>query len=126
MVNIPKQIDYWRNGALQDIEVAEELIGNARYSHGLFFLHLALEKILKAHVCRDTKDFAPKIHNLVILAQKTNLTLSENQLDVLSDMNIYNIEGRYSDMLGPLPKKEEAYAQLNRSKPVFEWLKNQL
>jgi len=37
MVDIQKQIAYWRNGAREDWAVAEELIGNGRIRHGLFF-----------------------------------------------------------------------------------------
>ncbi|MEN8127119.1 MAG: HEPN domain-containing protein [Planctomycetota bacterium] len=59
MVDIQKQIIYWSSGAEEDIAVAEELIGNKRYRHGLFFAHLALEKILKAHICKKTNELAP-------------------------------------------------------------------
>ncbi len=51
-VDIEKQIAHWKRGALEDWEVAVELVDKDRYRHGLFFAHLALEKILKAHVCR--------------------------------------------------------------------------
>jgi len=29
----------------------------------MFFVHVALEKTLKAHVCEATRDLAPKIHS---------------------------------------------------------------
>lgn len=41
----------------------------AKIRHGLFLAHLALEKTLKAHVCRTTGELAPKTHNLVRLAE---------------------------------------------------------
>jgi len=56
MVNIDKHISYWRNMAEEDWEVANQLIASDKIRHGLFFLHLSLEKILKAHVCHNTKD----------------------------------------------------------------------
>lgn len=68
MIDINKQINYWRNSAIEDWEVARELLKSGRVRHGLFFAHLAIEKLLKAHVCRSTKDLAPRIHNLVRLA----------------------------------------------------------
>jgi len=55
---------------VEDWEVGKELIVGRRFRHGLFFIHLALEKILKAHVCRNTVDIAPPIHNLARLAEK--------------------------------------------------------
>ena len=69
MIDINKQITYWRESSKEDWEVALELVGNNRYRHGLFFAHLALEKILKAFVCKETNELAPKIHNLIILAE---------------------------------------------------------
>ena len=65
MIDIQKQIDYWRNGSQEDWEVGHELVGLGRTRHGLFFAHLALEKMLKAHVCQATANLAPKIHNLL-------------------------------------------------------------
>ncbi len=50
MIDIEKQIAYWRDGSIEDWQVAQELISNGRIRHGLFFAHLSLEKLLKAHV----------------------------------------------------------------------------
>ena len=46
MIDIQKQIDYWRNGAIEDWNVAEDLVSRNKTRHGLFFVHLALEKLL--------------------------------------------------------------------------------
>ncbi len=43
MIDIQKQIDYWRNGAVEDYDVAKSLIDQRKIRHGLFFAHLALE-----------------------------------------------------------------------------------
>ena len=37
MINVPKQIEYWQNSAMDDLETASILIENRRYIHGLFF-----------------------------------------------------------------------------------------
>lgn len=58
-IDITKQVEYWQAGALEDWQVAVELIETGRTRHGLFFAHLALEKLLKAFVCRATLDLAP-------------------------------------------------------------------
>jgi hypothetical protein len=65
MIDIEKQVAYWREGAAEDWLVAVELVDLGRTRHGLFFAHLALEKMLKAHVCRVTQDLAPRIHPLL-------------------------------------------------------------
>jgi predicted nucleotidyltransferase len=51
MVDMARQANYWRQSSDEDWEVAQELVGNGRTRHGLFFAHLALEKLLKAFVC---------------------------------------------------------------------------
>jgi len=66
MLDINKQIDYWSNGACSDIETAEILITADKYIEGLFFCHLSIEKILKALLVKNTKQLAPKSHNLFI------------------------------------------------------------
>ena len=62
-MNIAKQIEHWRTGSDEDWEVAVLLLEKEKIPQGLFFLHLAMEKILKAHVWRTTQDHPPKIHD---------------------------------------------------------------
>lgn len=126
MIDTGKQIAYWCSGAQEDWEVARDLIHNQKVRHGLFFVHLALEKLLKAHVCRYTNDLAPRLHNLVRLAELSSLPLSQAQIDILAEMNAFNIEGRYPDTLAPLPSQKEANEYLCRAAEVYQWLMNQL
>ena len=103
MINIEKQVSYWKTGAQEDWIVAKELIERDRIRHGLFFAHLALEKAIKAHVCRSQKDLAPRIHNLLRLIQLTGLNSNPDQLEILAEMNAFNIESRYPESFIPLP-----------------------
>ncbi len=126
MIDINKQIEFWRKSATEDWEVASDLINKNRVRHGLFFAHLALEKALKAHVCTVTQDLAPRLHNLVRLCEIADLSLNSGQLDVLAEMNAFNIEGRYPDTLSPPPNKKQALEYIAKSKKVFQWLIDQL
>ena len=126
MVNIEKHVSYWKNGAEEDLQVADQLIKSGKIRHGLFFLHLAREKILKAHVCHNSKDIAPRLHNLARLAELSGITFGQKDSDFLSEMNPFNIEGRYPEMWGPVPSREEADILLQKTRGMFEWLKNQL
>jgi len=90
MIDINKQILYWQTSAAEDWEVAQGLINSERVRHGLFFANLALEKLLKAHICRHTQDIAPRIHNLIRLAELAALPLTQDQIDILADMNVCN------------------------------------
>jgi len=126
MVDIEKQIAYWQRGSQEDWLVAQELVERGRSRHGLFFAHLSLEKALKAHVCRRTRDLAPRTHNLVRLAELARLSLSQEQLDVLADVSVFNLEGRYPDSFTPALNHSEAQAYLARAREVLTWLMHQL
>ncbi len=69
MMDVEKQIEHWRQGSAEDWEVAIKLVEDGKSRHDLFFAHLALEKILKALVCRQTRDVPPRIHNLSRLSE---------------------------------------------------------
>jgi len=122
MIDIKKQVAYWREGAAEDWAVASDLVNRGNIRHGLFFAHLALEKVLKAHVCVKTLNAPPRIHNLVRLAETAGLALAADQLDTLADMNEFAIEGRYPGTLPSPPAAEEARAYLARSEEVLKWL----
>ena len=126
MIDINKQIEFWFEGAKEDWEVASDLVNRNHVRHGLFFAHLALEKALKAHVCLVTQDLAPRLHNLVRLSEIAELSLNPDQLDVLAEMNAFNIEGRYPDTLSPPPGKKQALEYIAKSNKVFQWLIDQL
>jgi len=126
MVNINKHISYWKSGAKEDFQVADQLIKSGRIRHGLFFLHLTLEKILKAHVCRNGRDIAPRLHNLARLSELSGIAFKQEDSDFLAEMNPFNIEGRYPEMWGPVVSREEADMLLQKTRGIFEWLKNQL
>ena len=122
MIDIDKQIVFWRDSGDEDWAVACDLVRRSRVRHGLFFAHLALEKALKAHVCRATRDLAPRLHNLVRLAELAELDVQPGNLEVLAEMNSFNIEGRYPDALSLPPSKEEAQRYMSRAEEVFQWL----
>ena len=122
MIDVEKQIAYWQKSAQEDWTVAQELLDGGRVRHGLFFAHLALEKVLKAHVCQQTHDLAPRVHNLVRLAELAGCELSQEQVDVLAEMNAFNIEGRYPESLMPPPSSAQAQIYASRAAEVFQWL----
>ncbi len=90
--NIQKQIDQWKGGATEALETADLLIEKNKISFGLFFCHLAIEKILKAHYIRCTEKLAPKTHDLEYLFQNTDLLLSLEQSKLLDFLMLYQLE----------------------------------
>ncbi len=125
-IDIDKQVAYWRESAEEDWDVGCSLVEQGKTRHGLFFLHLALEKVLKAHVCRATQDLAPKVHSLRRLSELSGLSITEEDADFLAAFDRYDIAGRYPDTLGPAPTKEEAKSRQIKAQEVFTWLIRQL
>lgn len=123
MVNIDKQVEHWRVGAEEDLAVALQLVSQGTIRHGLFFAHLSLEKILKAHICQTTNNLAPQTHNLSRLAAIADLSLTDVNRDLLAIVNGYNIEGRYPALFLPLPSPAEAAEKMKNIQELFEWLK---
>jgi HEPN domain-containing protein len=125
MIDIGKQVEHWRTGSAEDWEVARDLHAAGKLRHGLFFARLALEKVLKAHVCRVMNDLAPPTHNLVRLAAMTNLSLTREQIDLLAEVNSFNIAGRYPDTAVLLPSSSEAAEYMVSIGGLLEWLTQQ-
>lgn len=110
-------IFYWLKTAEHDFETMLSLFKSKRYSDCLFFGHITLEKILKALVVQNTQAQAPFTHDLLVLYKKTgNLELSEEEANLLDEVNRFNIRARYPDY------KLRFYKQCNfkYTKPYFE------
>lgn len=125
-IEFEKQISYWIGSATEDFEVAKILIEKKRYLHGLFFCHLVVEKSLKAIVVKITQEFAPKSHNLIYLAEKSKIELSEKQLEFFGILMKYQLEGRYPGYSPRIPLKKEIENYLLKTKESLEWLKLKL
>jgi HEPN domain-containing protein len=126
MIDVAKQVEYWRKGGEEDWAVGSRLVKDGNVRHGLFLAHLAIEKVIKAHICRATKDLAPKMHNLLGLMDKTGLSIPEEDAAFLADLNQYNIEGRYPEMYGEPPSPDEANKIIATSGRILAWLLCQL
>ena len=126
MIDIEAQIRHWRDSSLEDLEVARVVIEKRHIRQGLFWAHLTLEKMLKAHVCKQTRDLAPRIHNLIRLGELAGLELQEDRIKFLGLVNDFNIEGRYGENLEAVPELKEARDILRRVEEMVTWLNGTL
>ena len=126
MVDVSKQIDYWKTSSDEDFAAAESLLEKGHFRHSLFFAHLAIEKMLKAHVTRQTKDVPPRIHNLIRLAEMAGLHLEPEQAGFLRSFDMYQLEGRYPDSAHLIIDSKTAGEKLALSGDILQWLKAQL
>ncbi len=124
--DIKKVIEYWQKTAEHDYETMLGLFRIKRYPDCLFYGHIVLEKILKAHVVKNTKKEAPKTHNLILLAELAELKLSEEEKDLLDLTNSFNIKCRYPDFKFSFYKYynnlERAQGNLNKIKKLYKIL----
>jgi len=125
-MDIEKQIEYWRTSSDEDFAAAQSLLEKEHLRHSLFFAHLAIEKMLKAHVTRQTKDIPPRIHNLIRLVEIAGLALESEQASFLRRFDMYQLEGRYPDSALTLIDLKAAKEKLALAGDMIKWLKAQL
>lgn len=112
--------------ALADRETAEILIEKNKLVEGLFFSHLFIEKILKAHWIKLNNEIPPKTHNLLYLIDNLKIELFDEQKDLLAILMKYQIEGRYPEYRPKLPPRKFAVNYLQKSKELLSWLISKL
>ena len=96
-LNPKKIVKYWQKTAEHDYEVMLYLFKGKKYSESLFFGHIVLEKILKGLVVQKTKDQALYTHDLIKLESIVGLELSKDEMDLLDEVNDFNIRARYPE-----------------------------
>ncbi len=123
---LSKQILYWRESSDYDFTMAEEIFNKSGQNLGaLFFLHLSIEKALKAVIVAKSADYAPLSHNLLSLVFKCGLKPNRDQEILLATINEFNLETRYPDDRNAiLSKASKSYTQtmLDQGKEVRSWI----
>lgn len=118
-------VAYWFLGADDALDTAEKLMKANKYHHALFFCHLALEKALKAKVISSSKQVPPPIHDLLRLAEKAKIELSQEQEREFDEINSFNLRARYDEYKFKFRKKaNRKYAEkwYQISKNYLLWL----
>ena len=121
-----EHIKYWMNTAEDDWITVEAMFEMKRYLHCLFWAHLTLEKLTKAHWVKNHQDnIPPKVHNIVWLLEQSDIDLGIEMIDFLEGFNKFQLSGRYPDYSNNLYKrctKELTFAQLEKVKEVRQCL----
>lgn len=90
-------IEYWMTSSKDDLDTAKKLFEVKKYHHSLFFVHLGLEKILKAIHISKQKQAALPIHDLVRLAEKAAVQINPEIILLLAEISTFNVAARYDD-----------------------------
>ena len=117
----------WMESADYDLETARHMLATGRYLYVVFACHLALEKILKAHVTEVTRTVPAKSHDLIYLIKKAELTLLQEHLEFVGRINNASIPTRYPDDIRRAVKDyPEAVARgyLDKTTEIAQWLRD--
>jgi len=79
----------WKDSAVENLETAEELLKLGKRHDTLFFLHLALEKMLKGLHQYLKHQPSLHIHDLYRLAVKAGLEISEEERKELDEISTF-------------------------------------
>jgi HEPN domain-containing protein len=121
-------ISFWMDSSDQDFKVMEDLFEKGHCTWALFVGHLVIEKLLKAYYAENIDIHPPLTHNLLRIAEKSKLKLSEEQKDFLVTVTTFNIQARYNDVKQEFYHKcTEKYTKLwiNKIEDFRKWIKNQ-
>jgi len=125
-LNKDKLIKYWIDGSDDDFETMTAMFESKRYSWSLFIGHLMFEKLLKAYYVKIKSDYPPFIHNLLRLAEKADLELSDDQREQLVTITAFNINARYDDYKMSFKNQctlEFTIEWINKLKKMRLWIK---
>ena len=121
-----KDTSNWIALADYDLETARHMLATRRFLYVVFMCHLALEKMLKAHVTESTQSIPVKTHDLIYLIKKSQLELPQEYLEFVGKINSASIPTRYpEDLQKALKEYPEPIAQdyLEQTTKVPQWLK---
>ena len=90
-------IESWINSSDKDFTTMNDMYKTKNYDWALFMGHLSIEKLLKALYLKNIESHPPLIHDLRRIAEKANLSLTEEQQIRLDSISRFNIRARYDD-----------------------------
>ena len=122
MMTKEEHINYWVDTAQYDWTGAEGTFEIKNYVHSLFWAHLTLEKLAKAHWVRTHQEnIPPRVHNIVWLLEQSDIDLGAEMMKFLENFNAFQLSGRYPDYVDSIYKrctKEYTREKLDKVKEV--------
>lgn len=118
-----KRFTFWLNASEEEIGAAAVLLKKRKLRQSLFFVHLAVEKILKALFIKKTGEHPPITHNLKYLAETIKLELPESIDNFLVEATAFNIECRYPDEESPVLEYNYVKSKYDEALEILKWLR---
>ena len=126
-----EKVKYWIDLSDRDFETAEWVMKGGYNLHAGYVCHQAVEKILKGYFAKTKEDTPPFTHDLIGLAQKTDLfdLLTDEQKEFIRTLNPLNIEARYPEYKNKIVQmmtKETTQNILTKTKEIMQWIKRKI
>ncbi len=122
-------IQFWMESSEKDLKTMHHLYDSGDFMWSLFMGHLVIEKLLKAYYILKKDENYPMLHNLLRIAEKAELELSDDQQTLLSTVTGFNLNARYDDYkLSFYQKCTPEYTAIWIEKIIAQrqWIKNLL
>jgi HEPN domain-containing protein len=116
----------WIATAEYDLVTAQHMLATGRYLYVVFCCHLALEKMLKAHIAEVTQTIPPKTHDLGRLISIVSLQVPPAYLTFMGQIDSASLPARYpSDLARVVQNYPEPITReyLRQTTEILEWLK---
>ena len=124
-------MNFWIESSDEDYDTMMYMKKGKKNTWSLFMGQMVIEKLLKALYAKKNKSapHAPKSHDLLYLAEKMEIELTQEQKILLDAISDFNMNARYDDY------KKEFYAkctdeytakQIENIEEVRTWLKSLL
>lgn len=118
----------WIEISDRDLTLAQDIFKLKYWGHTVMMSHQSIEKAIKANLAEQDKHI-PRIHDLVRLTELTGLEFSDEQLQLIEDINPHYQPNRYFD----IPYKDafhyteqSAGSFLSNAVGLQKWLKLQI
>lgn len=124
-----EDIANWVKLAEYDLGTAEDMMASSRYLYVLFGCQQAIEKMLKALVVQETKNFPPKTHDLIKLVEIAGLQIDKKKKDFMKKLSYYYIETRYpAELEDIITEIDDSLGKeyLVATKEIYKWLEQRL
>lgn len=130
-MDIENKIDYWIDIAGYDLDTAGAMLKTGRYLYVGFMCHQVAEKSLKAYYWHSVHSEPPYTHNLLLLAEQSNLGqyLNEEMRRLINRLMPLNIQARYPQDREELLKvltEDVCNGLVRETEELFEWIKQLL
>jgi len=121
-------IQQWLEQADYDLDTAEDLFKSKRYIYAVFMLHLSIEKALKGLYNKKLGQVPPKVHNLIMLANRVELDLTDARRVFLTMLNDGSVATRYPEQIALILEqypRQRVRELLDQGQEMLAWIKTQ-